>query len=54
MNRGAWQAIGHGVARVGHNSVTKPPPRISSLTEDTFVVVSQENTKGLGALCQEK
>ena len=26
MNRGAWQAAVHGVARVRHNLVTKPPP----------------------------
>ena len=26
MFRGAWQATVHGVARVGHNLVTKPPP----------------------------
>ena len=26
MDRGAWQAIIHGVAKVGHNLVTKPPP----------------------------
>ena len=26
MDRGAQQAIVHGVARVGHNLVTKPPP----------------------------
>ena len=26
MDRGAWQAIIHGVARVGHDLVTKPPP----------------------------
>ena len=26
MDRGAWQATVHGVARVGHNLVTKPPP----------------------------
>ena len=25
MDRGAWQATVHGVARVGHNLVTKPP-----------------------------
>ena len=25
MDRGAWQVIVHGVARVGHDSVTKPP-----------------------------
>ena len=27
MNRGAWQATVLGVVRVGHNSVTKPPPQ---------------------------
>ena len=26
MDRGAWQAILHGVARVGHDLATKPPP----------------------------
>ena len=26
MDRGAWQAPIHGVARVRHNLVTKPPP----------------------------
>ena len=26
MDRGTWQATVHGVARVGHNLVTKPPP----------------------------
>ena len=26
MHRGAWQATVHGVARVGHDLVTKPPP----------------------------
>ena len=25
MDRGAWQAIVHGVTRVGHNRLTKPP-----------------------------
>ena len=25
MERGAWRATVHGVTRVGHNSVTKPP-----------------------------
>ena len=25
MGRGAWRAIVHGVARVGHNLATKPP-----------------------------
>ena len=26
MDRGVWQVAVHGVARVGHNLVTKPPP----------------------------
>ena len=26
MDRGAWQAVVHGVARVGHDLVTKPTP----------------------------
>ena len=26
MDRGTWQFIVHGVTRVGHNLVTKPPP----------------------------
>ena len=25
MDRGAWQAIVHGVVRVGHDLLTKPP-----------------------------
>ena len=26
MDRGTWKAIVHGVARIGHNLATKPPP----------------------------
>ena len=26
MDRGAWQAAAHGVARVGHHLATEPPP----------------------------
>ena len=26
MDRGAWQAIFHGITRVGHDLATKPPP----------------------------
>ena len=26
MDRGAWRATVHGVARAGHNLATKPPP----------------------------
>ena len=27
MDRGAWQATVHGVARLGHDLATKPPPK---------------------------
>ena len=30
MNRGTWQATVHGVARVGHDLVTKPPPPLKA------------------------
>ena len=30
MDRGAWWATVHGVARIGHDLVTKPPPHPSS------------------------
>ena len=32
MDRGVWQATVHGVARVGHDLATKPPPPLSSYT----------------------
>ena len=32
MNRGAWRATVHGVARVGHIRVTKPPPHFTLTT----------------------
>ena len=28
MNIGAWRAIVHGIARVGHDLATKPPPPV--------------------------
>ena len=28
MDRGAWRATVHGIARVGHDLVTKPPPKL--------------------------
>ena len=30
MDRGAWRATVHGVARVGHDLATKPPPDVSN------------------------
>ena len=32
MDRGAWQAIVHGVVRVVHDLATEPPPRIDELS----------------------
>ena len=37
MDRGVWQARVHGVAIVGHDLVTKPPPpttRVAGLTKN--------------------
>ena len=28
MDRGAWQATVHGITKVGHDLVTKPPPAV--------------------------
>ena len=39
MDRGAWRATVHGVARVGHNLVTKLPPPVPS--EYQFSSVAQ-------------
>ena len=44
MNWGAWQAIGHGVARVGHDLVTKPPPPV------TVYAMNHVLQEGLGYL----
>ena len=40
MDRGAWQATVHGVARVGHNLVTKPPPPPFGLCKNYMVCIS--------------
>ena len=38
MDRGAWQATVHGVARVGHDLVTNPPPRhVFSWLDSSFL-----------------
>ena len=44
MDRRAWQATVHGVARVGHDLATKPPPsgiRIACMRERGFHVCSK-------------
>ena len=31
MNRGAWRAVVHEIARVRHDLATKPPPQLKEL-----------------------
>ena len=38
MDRGAWRATVHGVARVGHDLVTKPPPYLQVKLLDNISV----------------
>ena len=51
MDRGAWQATVYGVTRVGHDLVTKPPPRIhvfediSSMVQERNVLLNQNRLK---------
>ena len=37
MDRGAWRAVVHGVARVGHDRGAKPPPT-TKITKTVKVV----------------
>ena len=37
MDRGAWRDTVHGVARVGHDLVTKPPPQLHIAINMTVV-----------------
>ena len=39
MDRGAWQAIVHGVARVGHDLATKPLPPFSYWASQVALLV---------------
>ena len=39
MARGAWQATVHGVARVRHDLVAKPPPHVVISLGDTYIYV---------------
>ena len=41
MGRGAWLATVHGVARVGHDLVTKPPPPHFAVWVDWVSQVTQ-------------
>ena len=40
MVRGHWQGIVHGVARVGHDLATKPPPPIVLWSEKVLDTIS--------------
>ena len=45
MDRGAWQALVHGVATVGHETVTKPPPHhpLALTTMSPYITQPLEN-----------
>ena len=49
MHRGAWQATVHGVARVGHDLVTKPPPPPTIFNQPSLSLteISRKNNKYL-------
>ena len=51
MNRGAWQATVHGVARVGHDQVTKLPPLKSGeyFTSTAYFNLHEQHVKCLVA-----
>ena len=44
MDRGAWQATVHGIARVGHNLATKPPKPPSLLLSDAQWLTTNLNS----------
>ena len=52
MDRGGWQALVHGVARVGHDLATKPPKLIGNIDKIilkvTFISGSLSQQLGLG------
>ena len=50
MDRGAWQATVHGVARVRHNLATKPPPYI--YTHGYIYMKTQDNRLFKASKCQ--
>ena len=48
--RGAWQATVHGVARVGHDLATKPPPPPKAIHLAPFPNTKEETKKMRAAL----
>ena len=40
MDGGAWWATVHGVARVGHNFVTKPPTRLPLSDKKIIIIIN--------------
>ena len=49
MDRVVWQATVHGVARVRHNLVTKPPPPY--LTTVSVHIIGEDSSGKLSVLC---
>ena len=47
MDRGGWQTAVHVVARVGHDLVTKPPPRMSLVLDQSSQMASSEGRSPL-------
>ena len=42
MERGAWQVTVHGVARVGHDLVTEPPPPVCGTSRTVLTNLSTQ------------
>ena len=53
MDRGAWQATVHGVTRVGHNLVTKPPCNNVHTLSSMFSSFKQEICRHLSFQIQK-
>ena len=50
MDRGAWRAMVHGVARVGYNLVTKPSPPPASPSRVLRASLEAQTVKNLPAV----
>ena len=54
MDRGAWQATGHGVARVGHNLAIKPSPNTHLKRKMTKLLFHRASSSHLPQELEEK
>ena len=50
MDRGAWKAAVHGVARLGHNLATKPPPPMEKRTGVKNLPANAGGTRDMGSI----